>query len=638
MSRLRNRHFLIGDLLLLPVAVLAAYFLRLDGVQVSRQVYWQGFLAFTLLVTLLTPCIFWRFGVYSRYWRYASVEEIQLLVLTVSAATLLASGLTWLILTLIPGYHVFPRSIPFIFELLAVPATALPRIGVRLLAGYTRRVIRTARPRVLVMGAGDAGVMVARELRRPQSGHEAVGFLDDDPQKRGVRILGLPVLGDRRDLARIVEQLGIDRVIIAIPSAPGPVIREIADLCEAAGVGVKIVPGLGELLDGTINLGQLRDIQVEDLLRRAPVQIDTAAVGELVRGKRVLVTGAGGSIGSELCRQIVRHAPAELILLGHGENSIFEIHQELRDLASNPLAGGKAGDARPAITPIIADVRFADRLKALFLDHRPDIVFHAAAHKHVPLMEANPAEAITNNVLGTRNVLDAALAADTPRLVLISTDKAVNPTTIMGASKRVAELLVHRAARQTWRAFVAVRFGNVLGSRGSVLPTFKRQVAAGGPLTVTHPDMTRYFMTIPEAVQLVLQAAVLGRGGEVFVLDMGEPVKIVDLARDVIELSGLEPGRDIQIAFTGLRPGEKLYEELFDPDENYGRTRHAKIFTANNADRFVPLHLDDAVARLRAAAHAHDRAAIVAELLDLVPGFQPRTTDEPPAAEQHQAD
>jgi FlaA1/EpsC-like NDP-sugar epimerase len=475
-------------------------------------------------------------------------------------------------------------------------------------------------------------------LRQPRSGHEAVGFLDDDPQKRDMRILGLPVLGDRRDLGDIVEQYAIDRVIIAIPSAPGQVIREIADLCEAAGVGVKIVPVLGELLDGTIDLRQLRDIQVEDLLRRAPVQIDAAAVGDLVRGKRILITGAGGSIGSELCRQIARHNPAELILLGHGENSIFEVHQELLELLAAPKPGGGGTRPQPTITPIIADVRFADRLKALFLEHRPDVVFHAAAHKHVPLMEANPAEAITNNVLGTRNVLDAALAANTPRLVMISTDKAVNPTTIMGASKRVAELLVHRAARQAGRAFVAVRFGNVLGSRGSVLPIFKRQVAAGGPLTVTHPEMTRYFMTIPEAVQLVLQAAVLGRGGEVFVLDMGEPVKIVDLARDVIELSGLQLGRDIAIAFTGLRPGEKLYEELFDPDEHYGRTRHAKIFTADNADRFVPLHLDDAVARLRAAAAAHDRAAIVAELRDLVPGFQPKDTDDPPAAEQSQAD
>lgn len=634
---LRNRYFLLGDFILLPLAVLAAYFLRLDGNPIEPELYWQGFVAFTLVIIVITPAIFWRFGVYSRYWRYASIDEVQLLVLTVAAATLVASGATWLILVPTSDNNVFPRSIPFIFFLLALPMTALPRIAVRALAGYRRQAIRSARPHALVVGAGNAGVMVARELRQDRASYKMMGFLDDDPQKRDMRILGLPVLGTRHDLARIVEQFEIDQVIIAIPSAPGTAIREIVALCESVGVGTKILPGLSELLDGTIHLSQLRDIQVEDLLRREPVQTDTTAVSKLVGNKRVLVTGAGGSIGSEICRQVVRHGPAELILLGHGENSIFQIHQELLQIVATRTKDGKKA---PAIvfTPVIADVRFADRLQTLLLKHRPDVIFHAAAHKHVPLMEGNPAEAITNNVVGTKNLLDAATAAGTPHLVMISSDKAVNPTNIMGASKRVAELFVHRAARQTGRAFVAVRFGNVLGSRGSVLLTFKRQLASGGPITVTHPDMTRYFMTIPEAVQLVLQAAVLGHGGESFVLDMGEPVKIVDLARDVIELSGMKLGRDIEIAFTGLRPGEKLYEELFDPDERYGRTRHAKIFTADNNDRLVPLHLDDALARLRTAAAANDRTAIVAELLDLVPGFQPDIVEDASAAERHRAD
>ena len=330
-------------------------------------------------------------------------------------------------------------------------------------------------------------------------------------------------------------------------------------------------------------------MQIEDLLRREPVHTDTAQVTALIRGRRVLVTGAGGSIGSELCRQIVRCEPAELIILGHGENSIFDIHNELKN--GLPIEGSMsnvqpAGFQRPPSTfnlqPVIADIRDADRLAAVFAAHRPEIVFHAAAHKHVPLMEDNVEDAVTNNVLGTRHLVEASIAAGVDHFVLVSTDKAVNPSSVMGATKRVAELIVQEAARRTGRAFVAVRFGNVLGSRGSVVPFFQRQIAAGGPVTVTHPDVKRYFMTIPEAVQLMLQAAALGRGGEIFVLDMGEPVRIVDLARDLIRLSGLEPGRDIEICYTGLRPGEKLFEELFGADEVYGRTQHEKIFVYRN--------------------------------------------------------
>jgi len=391
------------------------------------------------------------------------------------------------------------------------------------------------------------------------------------------------------------------------------------------------VPGIYELLGGAVRLQQLRDVQIEDLLRRAPIQTDTAQVAALLRGKRVLVTGAGGSIGSELCRQILRCSPASLILLGHGENSIFDISNELK-VESSRFAPQPSNLKPCNLQPVIADIRFPERLTAVFAEHRPEIVFHAAAHKHVPLMEDNAVDAVLNNILGTQRVVEASIAAGVERFVLISTDKAVNPTSVMGVTKRIAELLVEAAARQTGCSYVAVRFGNVLGSRGSVVPFFQRQIAAGGPVTVTHPDVRRYFMTIPEAVQLVLQAAALGHGGEVFVLDMGQPVRIIDLARDLIRLSGLEPEHDIEIRFTGMRPGEKLFEELFAADEEYGRTRHEKIFVAQNGRQDL---LEPEVARLIEAAYRGDTAALEASFRILVPAYQhdgapPQHT--PPAA------
>lgn len=376
----------------------------------------------------------------------------------------------------------------------------------------------------------------------------------------------------------------------------------------------KIIPAIHELLGGKVTIKQLRDIEIEDLLRREPIQTDTSAVSNLIRGKRVLVTGGGGSIGSELCRQVLATEPAELVIVGHGENSVFVAQNMLARLAAEQSVSTK-------LIAVIADVRVPERIQAIFACYQPQIVFHAAAHKHVPLMEAHPSEAITNNVLGTQNLLAAAQAADVECFVMISTDKAVNPTSIMGTSKRVAELLVHEAACLSGRPYMVVRFGNVLGSRGSVVLTFKQQIASGGPVTVTHPEMCRFFMTIPEAVQLVLQAATLGSGGEVFTLDMGEPVKIADLARDMIELSGLEPGKDIDIVYTGLRPGEKLYEELFVPGEEYRRTSHEKVFIAHNAGSFVPENLLQLMEALRIAAQADDAASIRRLLQTLVPQF-----------------
>jgi FlaA1/EpsC-like NDP-sugar epimerase len=445
----------------------------------------------------------------------------------------------------------------------------------------------------LIMGAGFAGSLILQEIRRnPQLNIEVVGFIDDDERKLGMKIHGIPVLGNRLEIPQLASRHNAEQVIIALPSASGHLIREVIKICEEANVEAKIMPGLYELIDGKASINQLRKVQIEDLLRREPIQTDISGVEKLVQGRRVLITGGGGSIGSELCRQVLQCHPSQLILLGHGENSVFETENELK----LTLARATTSTATPCqISGVIADTRMPDRLQAVFETYRPEIVFHAAAHKHVPLMELNPTEAITNNVIGTRNIVNTCLRWDVKHFVMISTDKAVNPTSIMGASKRVAELLVLQASRTSGKPYEAVRFGNVLGSRGSVVLTFRQQIAAGGPVTVTHPDMRRFFMTIPEAVQLVLQAAVIGRGGEIFTLDMGEPVHLIDLACDMIRLSGLTLGRDIDIKFTGVRPGEKLFEELFVKGEDYRLTSNEKIYIATNASNFIPEHLNDSV-------------------------------------------
>ncbi len=619
---LRNRHFFILDALLLPLAAYFSFVLRLDRFDIG--VYWDSWVLFSLVAVVITILVFRALNLYARLWRYASVDELLLLAGAVTISVIAASTVTAIIAWLLPVVGLYPRSIPFIFLLLALGATAVPRLFVRLWIRYQmmNNGNGALRRPVLIMGAGDAGAMIVREMQQnPHLGLKAVGLLDDDPHKHGVAIHGVPVLGGREEIPELVGRLKIKQVIIAMPTAPGKVIREVVALCDKAAVATKIMPGIYEIIDGSVSINQLRDIDIEDLLRREPVRTDTQAMQAALRGKRVLVTGSGGSIGSELCRQILRCQPAELILLGHGENSIFEIYHELRRWQ---VPG-------TTIRPIIADIRFAGRIEAVLTQTRPQVVFHAAAHKHVPLMEMNPAEAVTNNIIGTRNVLAAAQAVGVERFVMVSTDKAVNPTSIMGASKRVAELLVHQAAARTGLPYVAVRFGNVLGSRGSVVLTFKKQIAAGGPVTVTSPEMTRYFMTIPEAVQLVLQASVLGHGGEVFVLDMGEPVKIIDLARDIIELSGLQVGRDIDIQIIGSRPGEKLYEELFVKGESYQRTSHEKIFIAGNASSLVPYQLDEAVDGLESSAMRNDRLAIVRGFRGLIPEYSPMDDTAPPS-------
>ncbi|MER2598664.1 MAG: nucleoside-diphosphate sugar epimerase/dehydratase [Caldilineales bacterium] len=635
---LHNRHFLIIDLLLLCITPSLALMLRIDGIQALNR-YNEALLFYIGGAMIIRVVIFYFFDLYSRYWRYASINEMAQITVAVIASSLIVIFVFFMLRLPVLGICSrwefvcgLPRSVPFTDALLVLFAVGAARFSVRTADLYLYR----SRPghatqRVLIMGAGEAGAMIARELNaNPHVGLDPIGFIDDDPQKLGVRIRGLPVLGTREDLQWLAVEHKIHQMIIAMPTASGKSIREVLTLCKEIDLPAKIMPGIYELLDGTVSISQLRNVEIEDLLRREPVQTDTAAVQQLLQGRCVLVTGGGGSIGSELCRQILRSKPAKLVILGHGENSIFEISQQLGRQYSDG-AGQDSAKAQPLpeIVPLIADIRFEQRLQSIFTRHRPQIVFHAAAHKHVPLMEENPCEAISNNVLGTRNLLRAAEATGVEHFVFISTDKAVNPTNVMGASKRTAELMIHNAARRTGKPYVAVRFGNVLGSRGSVVLTFKQQIAAGGPVTVTDRDMTRFFMTIPEAVQLVLQAATLGAGGETFVLDMGEPVRILDMAQDLIRLSGLETGRDIDIVFTGLRPGEKLHEELFTASETHARTAHTKIFLASDSDDLSAATTEAMIDTLITTALNNNASAIRPILQQLIPEFSYRTAISP---------
>lgn len=523
-------------------------------------------------------------------WQYASIREMYYVFLGVTAASLVVIAAAYIFIYPEAVMKPMPRSIYPIAWLLNLVFTSGSRFGVRFFREYRngngKNGESAAAPvnpkRALIIGAGEAGAMVAKEMYgHPTSGLLPVGFIDDDLRKQGMDLFNIPVLGRREDIPHLVVEYKIDEIIIAMPSAPGQKIREIVDICKGTGVRVKTVPGVYELIDGKVSVSQLREVQLDDLLGRDPVQLDMERIAAYLKGKTVLVTGAGGSIGSELCRQVARFQPGALILLDNTENNLFDIEQELKE---------HFPDIKQF--PELADVRKGCHIKRVFELYHPQVVFHAAAYKHVPMMERFPEHAVDNNIYGTYLVASTAKKHSCETFVFVSTDKAVNPTSVMGASKRAAELVVQHFNEQCTKEnlnsrFAAVRFGNVLGSRGSVIPTFKRQISAGGPVTVTHPDMVRYFMTIPEAVQLIVQAGSFAKGGELFVLDMGEPVRILDLAEDLIRLSGLTPGKDIEIKITGMRPGEKLREELFTDQEKMSATKYRRIFVAHDGDNYL---------------------------------------------------
>ena len=553
---------LLIDMAIVSIIPFLVLFIRFEGIVDIR--YYHMLISYLPGIIFIRLTTFYLFGLYNRLWRYASINELLTICSAVTISSLIIFGYMYL-----TGSRL-PRSIHILSWLFNIGFIGISRMVLRIMH-YMRQKHAEQCVKVLIIGAGDAGAIIAREINnRYCETKKLIGFIDDDQYKRQQRLFGVKVLGNRQDIKKIVNEYRVDEIIIAMPSTGGSVIREIIHECKQTKCVLKILPGIYEIIDGNVTVQHLRNVEVEDLLGRDPVKLDVKQIAGYLKGKRVLVTGAGGSIGSELCRQIAKMAPSSLTLLGKGENSIYEINSELRAKYNNLN-----------LEPIIADVRDKERIHTIFAEFKPQVVFHAAAHKHVPLMESQPAEAVSNNIFGTKTVAEAADEFGAEAFVMISTDKAVNPTSVMGATKRVAELIIQSLSKKSHTKFVAVRFGNVLGSRGSVIPLFKKQIAKGGPITITHPDMQRYFMTIPEASQLVLQAGAIAKGGEVFVLDMGEPVKIVDMACDLIELTGLVPYKDIKIEYSGLRPGEKLFEELLTAEEGTTSTKHKKIFVAN---------------------------------------------------------
>ncbi|GAB4189785.1 MAG: nucleoside-diphosphate sugar epimerase/dehydratase [Calditrichia bacterium] len=615
---LRNRYFLFLDAVLFMLIPFLAVAFRFDGFHYSTPN--SSIFYFAAVFTLLKVVILYLTGIYGIYWHHASIDDL-LKILWAGIQTLLLEFFLFVVLKRFnfDGFGEIPLSIPILDALFAIFVISLTRLTPRLMARSGQRIAH--RPGIdsvnaLIVGAGAAGVTVLEEfLRHKETSTHFVGFVDDDPGKAGLKIRGFKVLGNRYHIPEIVKTYDVKKIFIAIPSSSGSSVREIISICnQLEEVEVLTLPPLYDIIDGKVEIDKFRKIQLEDLLRREPIKTDLKALEEMVRNKKILVTGAGGSIGSEICRQLLLNAPDCLYVLGHGENSIFELEMEL---------GRKFPDKK--IIPIIADVKDMSRLDYIFNTYRFDFVLHAAAHKHVPLMEKHPYEAVRNNVIGTRNLVEMCVKYDVEKFIMISTDKAVNPTSIMGVSKRIAEMVVIDAAKIHNKKFSVVRFGNVLGSRGSVIRVFQNQLANGGPLTITHPDIKRYFMTIPEAVQLVLQAFIIGNGGDVFVLDMGEPVRIMDLANDLIRLSGIKKHDEIEIKITGLRPGEKLFEELFIEGENYKKTKSDKIFIAENASAFIPSEFEQKLEKLLAAVNGDPAPTETVKRLfkEIVPEYKP---------------
>jgi FlaA1/EpsC-like NDP-sugar epimerase len=618
-----NRHRiwqLVADAGLIALAWWLAFELRFD--QGVPRYYDTLFRRTVLIVVAIKLVVFVLFRFYDRWWRYVSIRDMWSAVRGVTAASLVAS-LTVYFFSPVAQVRL-PRSVAvmdWLFLLGLIAGTRLLARSVIERPGTGRLVARGKE--VLVVGAGDAGQLTIREMQRNrQLGYTPIGVIDDDPRKKNLRIHGVRVLGTTAELAHILRDNKPDEVLIAIPSASGEVRQRIVTLTREGNVPVKTLPGLYELISGETDLAtQIRPVQVEDVLGREPVDVDLEASASYLENQTVLVTGAGGSIGSELCRQIARLGPQRLVLVDQGETALFEIERELVD---------ERGFA--ACIPVLADVKSRTKMRQVFDRYRPSIVFHAAAYKHVPLMEANPLESVRNNAVGTRILAEIAVEFDAERFLLVSTDKAVNPKTVMGQSKALCEWIVeaYGAREDIATRFVAVRFGNVLGSSGSVIPIFRRQIANGGPVTVTHPEMTRYFMTIPEAASLVIQAGAIGGRGDVFVLDMGDPVRILDLAKQMVRLSGKEPDRDIVVEIVGTRPGEKLHEELWGQGETAEPTTHPKIMRVSGPT-VDAVWLQDELAELERLVREGETLEVVSRLATMMRA--PRLVGEAPVQE-----
>jgi len=596
----------LHDALWVPLALLLAFWVRFNLGEIPPN-YLSAMTSMFVVCLLVQAASFWFFDLYRGIWRFASMPDLLRIARAIGVGVLLSFALLFVWLRL----EGVPRSVLFLYPMFLLAGLTLPRLLYRWFKDRRVGFSEEQGKRTLIVGAGQAGELLLRDMLKTSS-YEPVALLDDDLRKQGMELHGVRVLGAVNQLSKFTAELNIEVVLLAMPSMSHATLQKMVDTCASQGIPCRVLPSLSELTAGKISVGQLRDVRIEDLLGREEVILDETPVRALLKNRCVLVTGAGGSIGSELCRQILAYAPSHLLLLDHGEFNLYQIDQEL----------GEGED----VTPILGDIRDESRMRWVFERYQPQVVFNAAAYKHVPLVEANPAEGVKTNVLGTCRLADLVVEYGCHTFVQVSTDKAVNPTNVMGASKRAAEIYCQNLnARQATTAFITTRFGNVLGSAGSVVPLFKKQIAKGGPVTVTHPDMTRYFMTIPEAVRLILQAGSMGKGGEIFVLDMGEPVKIVSLAEQLIRLSGLEPYKDISITFTGLRPGEKMYEELFHQQEALSATHHPKIMLSGS--RSVDWdELQGRMRQLQEVCAQRDVEQVKVLLKELVPEFVSSTT------------
>ena len=616
MVKVRRTLMVLVHLGLIVVANQVAFALRFDGDTPA----WASRIQLQALPLLLATraVLFAWFGTYRCVWRYAGVWDLRNLVASVGLSTLVFYLLT---LVLATGDSVYPRSVLIIDALVLTFLVGGLRLAVRLNMGRSLMRATDESRRVLLFGAGEAGESIVRDMKnKGVDGYIPVGFVDDNRSKVGQSIHGVPVLGTRGDLRRIMADVSPDEVLIAMPAAEPATVRGVVRALEPYKVHITMLPNLRDLLAGTVTVSQIRRLAIEDLLPRAPVGLDEAPLRHLLSGRRVLVTGAGGSIGSELCQQIAALRPEALVLYERTENSLYSVTNTLADRGA---AGG--------VHPVLGDITDVPRLEAVMAQHRPEIIFHAAAHKHVPLMEANPCEAVKNNVAGTRLVAEAAKRHGVARFILISTDKAVNPTSVMGATKRVAELIVMNQGNDSPTSFLTVRFGNVLGSNGSAIPRFIEQIKNGGPVTITHPAMRRYFMLLPEAAQLVLHVAGRGHNGGVYVLDMGEQIKVVEMARNLIKLSGFAPDDDIPLTFIGLRPGEKLFEELVGSTETVEPSTIEKVSKVTSHDLPAPAWLSAQVRALEHYARQGNSTAVMRGLSTIVPGFTGRPWDAVPA-------